>query len=258
MDNQMIFVAPPHRIDSTLTTAALSESTLSDNEVVARVLLGETECYAILVRRHNKRLYKLLRSILATHDEVEDVMREAHFRALSHLNQFEGRSSFLTWLSRVMINEAYGHLRRRRVFQPLEPLAETGVGRQKEFASVARNPEQQAIQKELREILIAAMDSLPEPYRVVITVRELAEKSTADTAAHLGVTEQCVKSRMLRARRLLQKQISRSAPAYARHAIAARSIRRTGVDAKLGESGLKHDVTSGANSPYLAIRALRA
>jgi len=216
MDNQMIFVAPPHRSDSTLATAAPSESTLSDREVVARVLLGETECYAILVRRHNKCLYKLLRSILATDDEVEDVMQEAHFRALTHLNQFEGRSSFLTWLSRVMLNEAYGHLRRRRVFQPLESLPETRVGRQKEFTSVARNPEQQAIQLELREILIAAMDSLPEPYRVVFTVRELAETSAADTAAYLGVTERSVKSRMLRARKLLQKQISRKAPAYTR------------------------------------------
>ena len=256
----MIYMTPPHRSDSTPTAAALSESTLSDKEVVARVLLGETECYAILVRRHNKRLYKLLRSILATHDEVEDVMQEAHFRALTHLNQFEGRSSFVTWLSRVMLNEAYGHLRRRRVFQPLEPIPETRVGRQNEFASVARNPEQQAIQQELREILIAAMDTLPEPYRVVFTVRELAETSTADTAAHLGVTEQCVKSRMLHARRLLQKQISHVAPAYATtvpQSPRQRSIRRSGVDAKLGESGLKHDVTSGTNSPYLAIRALR-
>jgi RNA polymerase sigma-70 factor, ECF subfamily len=258
MDDKMIYVTLPPRSDSTLTVAALSESTLTDKEVVARVLLGETECYAILVRRHNKRLYKLLRCILATHDEVEDVMQEAHFRALSHLNQFEGRSSFLTWLSRVMINEAYAHLRRRRVFQPLESLPESRVERQKEFAAVARNPEQQAIQQELREILIGAMDTLPEPYRAVFTVRELAETSTADTAAHLGVTEQCVKSRMLRARRLLQKQISRAAPAYARPTIAARSIRQSAVDAKLGESGLKHDVTSGANSPYVAIRALRA
>lgn len=257
----MIYVTPPPRSDSTLTVAALSESTLSDKEVVDRVRLGETECYAILVRRHNKRLYKLLRSILATHDEVEDVMQEAHFRALSHLNQFEGRSSFLTWLSRVIINEAYAHLRRRRVFQPLESLPESRVERQKEFAAVARNPEQQAIQQEMREILIAAMDTLPERYRAVFTVRELAEASTADTAAALGVTEQCVKSRMLRARRLLQKQISHIAPAYATkipQSPRQRSIRRSGVDAKLGESGLKHDVTSGANSPYLAIRALRA
>jgi hypothetical protein len=112
----MISVMPPHRSDSTLTVAILSESTLSDKEVVARVLVGETECYAILVRRHDKRLYP-------------------------------------------------------------------------------------------------------------------------------------------------QKQISRIAPSYTTtipQSPPQCSIRRSGVDAKLGESGLKHDVTSGANSPYVAIRALRA
>ena len=192
------------------------EPTLPDEEVVARVRLGETSLYGGLVQRHNPRLYKTLRRILGSHDEVEDVMQEAHFRAMTHLNQFEGRSSFVTWLSRIMNNEAYGYLRRQRVFQPLDPLPETRQGRQREFSSVARNPEQHVIQQELREILIAAMDSLPEPYRVVFKVRELAEASTADAAARLGVTEQCVKSRMLRARRLLQKQISRVAPVYAR------------------------------------------
>jgi hypothetical protein len=103
------------------------------------------------------------------------------------------------------------------------------------------------------------MDTLPEPYRVVSTVRKLAETSTADTAARLGLTEQCVKSRLMRARRLLQKQISHLAPpTTVPQSPRQRSIRRSGVDAKLGESGLKHDVTSGANSPYVAIRALRA
>ena len=104
----MIYVTPPHPSDSTLSAPERSEHTLSDKEVVDRVLLGETALYAILVRRHNPRLYKFLRSILGSHDEVEDVMQEAHFRALTHLTQFEGRSSFVTWLSRVMINEAYG------------------------------------------------------------------------------------------------------------------------------------------------------
>jgi RNA polymerase sigma-70 factor (ECF subfamily) len=186
-------------------------------------------------------------------------MQQGHFRAVTHLNQFEGRSSFVTWLSRVMINEAYGYVRRkRRVFQHQEPMAETREGPQKQFASVARNPEQLAIQQELREILMAAMDTLPEPYRAVFAVRELAEASTAEAAARLGVTEQCVKTRLLRARRLLQKQILRIAPAYASPTIAAGTIHRSNVDAKLGESGLKHDVTRGANSPYSAIRALRA
>jgi len=214
MDDKMTHSTPPHSSDSTLKMAARPESTLSDQEVVARILSGESGLYAILVRRHKPRLVKYLRSILGSHDEVEDVMQAAHVRALTHLNQFEGRSSFITWLSRVMINEAYGHLRRRRGFQSLDTTSGTREGQRKEFASTAPNPEQQAIQQELRGILRAAMDSLPESYRLVFSVRELEEASTAAAAAHLGVTKQCVKSRMLRARRLLQKRINRLAPAY--------------------------------------------
>jgi RNA polymerase sigma-70 factor (ECF subfamily) len=204
----MIHPAPLRPIDPIQSSTARPEPDLSDKEVVARVLLGETSLYEILVRRHNPRLYKFLRGILGNHEEVEDVMQEAHFRAMKHLNQFEGRSSFVTWLSRVMINEAYTHLRRRRVFQPLGLSSESGEGQHKEFASTARNPEQHVIQQELSEILEEAVDSLPELYRVVFALRELGEASAAEAAARLGVTEQCVKSRRFRARRLLQQKIS--------------------------------------------------
>jgi RNA polymerase sigma-70 factor (ECF subfamily) len=121
----------PQPFNST-TIAIPRPEPLSDEDVVDRVLLGETALYGILVRRHNPRLYKFLGRILSSHDEVEDVMQEAHFRAMTHLSQFEGRSSFVTWLSRVMINEAYTHLRRRRPFQPLDSVSEGGDGRQKE------------------------------------------------------------------------------------------------------------------------------
>ena len=96
------------------------ESTLSDEDLVARVRLGETELYGILIHRHNRRLRGVLGRILRNHDDVEDILQQAHLRALQHLGQFEGRSSFLTWLSRVTINEAYMHLRSRRASEPLE------------------------------------------------------------------------------------------------------------------------------------------
>jgi RNA polymerase sigma factor (sigma-70 family) len=208
MEKPMIVgTLPPRDIDST-------ESTLPDEEVVARVLLGEKSLYGSLVQRHTPRLYKILWRILYSHEAVEDVMQEAHTRALTRLHQFEARSSFITWLSRVMINEAYVYLRRRRVFQPLDSMAENGDKRPIQWACGAPNPEQNVIQEELRAILESAVDSLPELYRVVFTVREIGEASTAEAAACLGITEQCVKSRMLRARRMLQKKISRAAPAW--------------------------------------------
>jgi RNA polymerase sigma-70 factor (ECF subfamily) len=190
------------------------DSTLPDEEVVARVLLGETWFYGSLVQRHNPRFYKVLWNIVRSHEAVEDVMQQAHAQALTHLRQFAGRSSFITWLSRIMINEAYAYLRRRRVFEPLDPIPDEWDGRQMQFASGARNPEQNAFQRELRGILEAAVDSLPELYRVVFTICAIGEASTAEAAARLGITEQCVKTRMLRARRLLQKKVLRAGPAW--------------------------------------------
>lgn len=211
----MILSTPqPRHIDSARSANPRPESTFPDEEVVACVLLGEKSLYGSLVQRHNSRLYKILWPILYSHEAVEDVMQEAHARALTRLHQFEGRSSFITWLSKVMINEAYVYLRRRRVFQPLDPMAEKEDKMPIQWACGARDPEQTAIQKELRAILEAAVDSLPDRYRIVFTVREIGEASTAEAAAHLGITEQCVKSRMLRARRMLQKKISHVAPAW--------------------------------------------
>jgi RNA polymerase sigma-70 factor (ECF subfamily) len=210
----MIVKTPrPHHIKSTIGGPRL-ELTLPDEEVVARVLLGETSLYGGLVQRHNPRLYKILWRILYSHEAVEDVMQEAHARVLTRLHQFEGRSSFITWLSRVMINEAYAYLRRRRMFQPLDGDTQNETTRPVQFACGGRNPEQNLIQQELRQTLEAAVESLPEPYRVVFAVREIGEASTAEAAASLGITEQCVKSRMLRARRMLQKKISSVAPAW--------------------------------------------
>ena len=118
-----------------------------------------------------------------------------------------------------------GHLKRRRVFQPLEPTPETREDQQKELASVARNPEQHAIQQELGEILAAAVDSLPCRSRLRQTRQRYAPRFT--------LTARPRNSRL-------------------------RSIRPSDVGAKLGASGLKHDGTSGANSPYSAIWTLRA
>jgi RNA polymerase sigma-70 factor, ECF subfamily len=214
MEKKMMIVRTPrpHHIELT-TSGPRPELRLPDEEVIARVLLGETSLYGGLVQRHNTRLYKILWRILYSHEAVEDVMQEAHSRAFTRLHQFEGRSRFITWLTKIMINEAYAHLRRRRLFQPLDGDSANGTKRPVQFACGARNPEQKVIQEELRQILEAAVDSLPEPYRVVFAVREIGEASTAEAAAHLGITEQCVKSRMLRARLMLQKKIASVAPA---------------------------------------------
>ena len=86
---------------------------LSDEEVVRRVVAGETPLFEIIVRRYNQRIYRALRAILRNEQEIEDAMQQAYVNAFEHLHQFADRARFSTWLTRIAINEALGRLRKQ-------------------------------------------------------------------------------------------------------------------------------------------------
>src|SRR3954464_15435926 len=102
-----------------------SQEPLSDEEVVARVLTGETSMFEIVMRRHNQRLYRVSRAILRDDGEAEDVMQDAYVRAYQNLASFEGRANFATWLTRIAVNEALARSRRRARFQLIDPSDES-------------------------------------------------------------------------------------------------------------------------------------
>jgi RNA polymerase sigma factor (sigma-70 family) len=185
----------------------MSAHTLTDEEVVARIQLGETELYQVLAERHKRRLYGTVRRILQNPNDVEDVLQQAHLRALQHFGQFEGRSNILAWLTRVVVNEAYTYLRRRRDSQSLDCSAERDDMRPREFATLEAGPEERAIRAQLHGMLELSIASLPPLYRVVVSLRLIGEMPTADAAVYLGISEQGVKTRLLRARRLLQRKM---------------------------------------------------
>src|SRR5215467_12889289 len=84
----------------------------SDEEIVGRVLAGEPALFEILMRRHNQRIYRMVRGVLDNDGEAEDVMQDAYVRAYQHLGQFEGRSTFVTWLTRIALHEAFARVER--------------------------------------------------------------------------------------------------------------------------------------------------
>src|SRR5678816_1325611 len=94
---------------------------LSDEQVVTRVLAGQTALFEVLMRRHNERIYRAARAILRDESEAEDVMQQAYVNAYSHLRQFDRRSSFATWLTRIAVNEALARARRRGRYVSMEP-----------------------------------------------------------------------------------------------------------------------------------------
>jgi RNA polymerase sigma-70 factor (ECF subfamily) len=189
-----------------------SERAPTDAEVVRGVLAGDVALFEVLMRRHNQRVYRTVRAILRDEAEVEDVMQQAYLRAYAHLRDFEGASSFSTWLVRIAVNEALGRIRKRDrvtlVADVPEEIDPTAVPPQ--------TPEDGAATRELAALLEAAIDRLPTGHRVVYMLREIEQLSTAETAQALGIQEDAVKVRLHRARlalrQLLEDRLGEAAP----------------------------------------------
>ena len=180
----------------------------SDNELVERIRSGDTALYEVLAQRSNPALRGWLRRFTWDTDEVEELIQETHYRAFSHLHQFAGRASFLSWLVRIATNQAISR-RRRAVRKPCfltghypDDRADTA------FASVLQNPEQQAMQAELRRMLRDAIANLPEAYRSAILLVELEEMTPPEAAIKLHLSIAGVKTRLHRGRSLLRQRIS--------------------------------------------------
>ncbi len=178
---------------------------LSDGEAVHRVLNGDAASFELLMRRYNQRVFRVVRSIVTDDAEAEDVVQEAYVRAFENLQQFAGRATFSTWLTKIAVYEAMARQRRRKFVQfvdlsdpknaNLEPLMEN------------QQAEQSASVNELRAVLAKAIDGLPDELRTVFTMRVVEEVDTAETAACLDLSEANVKVRLHRARSLLRHRI---------------------------------------------------
>ncbi|HZZ85090.1 MAG TPA: RNA polymerase sigma factor [Anaeromyxobacteraceae bacterium] len=183
-----------------------------DEEVVRRVLGGEVALFELLMRRHNQRVYRAIRSLLRDEAEVEDAMQQAYLHAYAHLGQWSQEASFRTWLLRIAVNEALSRLRPGR--RP-ELLAEGGEEDERMDPS-AQDPERQVAARELVDLLEEAVDRLPALYRTAFMLREVEGLSTAETAGCLGVSEEAVKVRLHRARTALRQALLDRAAGAAR------------------------------------------
>jgi RNA polymerase sigma-70 factor (ECF subfamily) len=186
---------------------ATLQEPLSDEEVVAQVLAGETAMFEIVMRRHNQRLYRVARAILRNDGEAEDVMQDAYVRAYQHLDQFAGRARFSTWLTHIAVHEALARQRRGNRYQELERISDREGDPMDRFASLAPDPEQQASNSEIRRLLEDAVEKLPDAYRTIFMLRDVEDMSTTDAADVLEITEDNVKVRLHRVRALLRKSL---------------------------------------------------
>ena len=179
----------------------------SDEQVVKRVLAGESALYELLMRRYNQRLYRVARAILHDDTEAEDVMQDAYVRAYQHLADFEGRAKFSTWLTRIAVHEALARCRSRSRYQSLDDSEESQGGIMQSLASGGRDPEEVAYDGELGDVLERAILTLAEDYRLVFILREVEGMTTEETAESLSLSPENVKVRLHRARAALRKQL---------------------------------------------------
>jgi len=189
------------RLDAEAVGTALTG--LPDAEVVRRVLDGEPALFEVLMRRHNQRVFRTIRSVVRDDHESEDAMQQAWLNAYSHLGQYEGTSAFATWMTRIALNEALGRVGRTPRLIQIDQVPEEDEG----VRSKAQDPEERTADRELGRMMEKAVDELPDLYRSVFVLREIEGMSTADAAFALGTSEEVVKVRLHRARLALRDRL---------------------------------------------------
>ena len=178
-------------------------TTLSDNEIIERVLGGDTNSYQLIVQRHNQRLRRVAWAIVQDEQEAADVVQETHVRAYEHLSQFAGRSLLSTWLTRIAVHEAWRRVKRRNKQSDIDAIA-ASLWR---ASGVTHSPEDDLLKSEARTVLEREIDALPKPLRSVFLMRSLKEMNAAEIAKSLEITEQAVKMRFLRAQHILRRAL---------------------------------------------------
>jgi RNA polymerase sigma-70 factor, ECF subfamily len=196
----------------TLESAVGASSALPDADIVRRVQAGDSALFEVLMRRHNQRAYRVARAIVKDEADVEDVMQQAYINAFTHLRQFEARSQFSTWLTRIVLHEAFSR-RRKAQRSASRGAAESymdqdGGDFMDRFESPLANPERQAYAQELTRVLEAAVDTLPDSYRTVFMLREIEGLSTSETGEGLGIGAEAVKTRLHRARAMIRRAVT--------------------------------------------------
>jgi RNA polymerase sigma-70 factor, ECF subfamily len=231
----------------TSAVAATGLDGLDDRALVERARNRDGAAIQLIMQRHNRRLYRVARGVLNDDAEAEDVVQEAYVRAFTHLDGFRGEAQLSTWLTRIALNEALGRLRRLRTtvdLKDIDTINDQGEARVIYLPSARQDsdPEAAAARAEVRRLLERAMDELPAPFRMVLVLRDIEEMSTEETAAHLGLRPETVKTRLHRARRLLRQSLDRTLSSAVRDVFPCAGARcariteavldRLGIDAK--------------------------
>lgn len=188
----------------------------SDLDLASMVAAGDPGAFEVLMRRHNGALYRTARSILRDDAEAEDVVQESYLLAYRKMASFRGDASLSTWLTRIVVNEATGRLRKTRrradIIELVPGPAGVGIEEEEHMSSergAPEMPDDAALRAEARRLIEARIDALPDSLRTVFMLRAVEDLSVQETADILGIPEATVRSQYFRARGLLREALAR-------------------------------------------------
>ncbi len=191
--------------------SALRQRHDTEKDLVAAARNHDEAAIRTLIRAHNRMLFRIARSILASDDEAEDAVQAAYVRAFTSLSTFRGESSIGTWLGRIVLNEALGRARRQRPTLTIDALDALPAAEVIPFplSNPSSDPERNMAQQQIRHMVERAINELPEAFRLVLVVRLVEGMSVEDTAELLSIRPETVKTRLFRARTLLRNALEK-------------------------------------------------
>ena len=192
------------------TSCRTSINKHSDGALVAAARSGDHQAFEELVLRHKQKAFAVAQRITNNREDAEDVVQESFHKAFLHLDSFQEKSRFSTWLTRIAMNEALMLLRRRRgVFEVLPGGPDNDVSRSSEaFVDRSPNPEESCWQRERTDLLTKAISRLGPKIRSTIWLRDIEERSVEETAQILGTSISAVKARVFQGRRKLRQTVN--------------------------------------------------
>lgn len=194
-----------------METAKKINENIPDTELIEKILAGEKKFFEIIMRRYNPRLFRIGRSVIKNDDEVEDILQDTYMKVYENLERFEHRSSFSTWLIRILLNTAFA--RKSKIDKTeyegfdLDGNHETNFTNKPEQTEM-KTPEKNFINNELKTYLESAVDNLPQIYRTVFMMREIEKMDVQETSQCLNISESNVKVRLNRAKEMLRENLS--------------------------------------------------
>jgi RNA polymerase sigma factor (sigma-70 family) len=193
---------------TTLPSNGVSAPAASDLELAASAAAGDGLAFELIVRRHNRLLFRTARGVVPDDAEAQDVVQETWLRAFGKLQTFRGEAALGTWLARMAINLAISSQRRKGRLVALQDDAATEQTMELPDQSANEGPDASAERGEMRALLQASIEGLPAIYRSVFMLRAVEDMSVEEAAFCLGVSQDVVKTRFLRARALLREELA--------------------------------------------------